>query len=64
MTDDEILQRLLALNLARAQAQPLANTALGLAGKLKKPGQKTATVDTTNEAVLSVAAELNPRVGK
>ena len=61
MTDDEILQRLLALNLARAEVKPVPDTALGLAGKLKKPGQQAVTVEAMNEAVLAEAAAQNPR---
>ncbi len=60
-TDEEILQRLLALNLARAEVKPAPDTALGLAGKLKKPGQQAVTVEAMNEAVLAEAAEQNPR---
>lgn len=42
-------------------ARPVTNTALGLAGLLKRPGQAAVSVDTMNEAVLATAAMLNPK---
>ena len=42
-------------------ARPLTNTALGLAGLLKRPGQKAASVEAMAEAVEASAAELNAR---
>jgi antitoxin PrlF len=41
-------------------ARPVTNTALGLAGLLKRPGQAAVSVDAMNEAVLATAAMLNP----
>ena len=42
--------------------RPVATTALGLAGLLRRPGQPPVTVEQMNEAVEQMAAELNPRV--
>ncbi len=42
-------------------ARPVTNTALGLAGLLKRPGQTAVSVDAMNEAVLATAAALNPK---
>jgi antitoxin PrlF len=44
------------------RAYPVATTALGLAGLLRRPGQPPVTVEQMNEAVEQTAAELNPRV--
>ena len=38
-------------------ARPLTNTALGLAGLMRRPGQKTISVEAMNEAIASVAAD-------
>lgn len=45
-------------------ARPVTNTALGLAGLLRRPGQKSVSVQAMNEAVQSTAAELNPHPPK
>ena len=42
-------------------ARPVTNTALGLAGLLRRPGQVAVSVEDMNEAVLATAAQLNPR---
>ena len=42
-------------------ARPLATTALGLAGLLKRPGRKPASLRDIDEAIEASAAELNPR---
>ncbi len=39
--------------------RPVAATALGLAGLLRRPGQPLVTVEQMNEAVEQMAAELN-----
>ena len=44
-------------------ARPVTNTALGLAGILRRPGQAAVTVDAMADAVEATAAELN-RSGK
>lgn len=43
-------------------ARPVTNTALGLAGMLKRPGQAAVSVEAMNEAVLATAAMLNPKL--
>ncbi len=40
-------------------ARPVNNTALGLAGLLRRPGQKAVSVEAMAEAVAATAAELN-----
>jgi antitoxin PrlF len=40
-------------------ARPVSTTALGLAGLLRQPGRKPATVEAMNEAIEQTAAELN-----
>jgi antitoxin PrlF len=42
-------------------ARPVTNTALGLAGLLRRPGLVAVSVEDMNEAVLATAAQLNPR---
>ncbi len=42
-------------------ARPLATTALGLAGRLRRPGRKPVSLRAINEAIAATAAELNPR---
>lgn len=42
------------------QARPVTKTALGLAGLLRKPGQKAVSVEAMANAVEVTAAELNP----
>lgn len=42
--------------------RPVATTALGLAGLLRRPGQPPVTVEQMNDAVEQMAAELNPRL--
>jgi AbrB family looped-hinge helix DNA binding protein len=42
--------------------RPVATTALGLAGLLRRPGQPPVTVEQINDAVEQRAAELNPRL--
>jgi antitoxin PrlF len=42
-------------------ARPVTNTALGLAGLLKRPGHAAVSIDEMNEAVLATAAALNPK---
>ena len=42
-------------------ARPVTNTALGLAGLLKRPGQGAVSVEEMNQAVLATAARLNPK---
>ena len=44
------------------RVRPVATTALGLAGLLRRPGQPPVTIEQMNEAVEQMAAELNPRV--
>ena len=40
-------------------ARPVATTALGLAGILKRPGRKPVSVEAMDEAIGRTAAELN-----
>lgn len=40
-------------------ARPVNNTALGLAGLLRRPGQQAMPLDAIDDAVLATAAELN-----
>mgnify|MGYP001500237248 CR=1 FL=1 len=40
-------------------ARPVATTALGLAGILRRPEQASVSVETMNEAIEHTAAELN-----
>lgn len=42
-------------------ARPVTNTALGLAGLLRRPGQPSVSVADMNDAVLATAAALNPK---
>ena len=42
-------------------ARPVATTALGLAGLLRRPGAKAVSLRAIDEAVQATAAELNPR---
>lgn len=42
-------------------ARPVATTALGLAGLLKRPGRKPVSLRAMNDAIEATAAELNPR---
>lgn len=42
-------------------ARPVTNTALGLAGLLRRSGQVAVSVEDMDEAVLATAAQLNPR---
>lgn len=44
-------------------ARPVTNTALGLAGLLRRPGQKAVSIEAMADAVEATAAELNPVVG-
>jgi antitoxin PrlF len=41
-------------------ARPVATTALGLAGLLRRPGAKAMSLRAIDEAVEATAAELNP----
>lgn len=41
-------------------ARPVTNTALGLAGLLRRPGQAPVSIEAMAEAVEATAAELNP----
>lgn len=41
--------------------RPVATTALGLAGLLRRPGRKPASLRAIDEAIEETAAELNPR---
>ena len=43
-------------------ARPVTNTALGLAGILRRPGQATVSVEAMADAVEATAAELNRSV--
>ena len=43
-------------------ARPVTNTALGLAGILRRPGQATESVEAMADAVEATAAELNRSV--
>jgi AbrB family looped-hinge helix DNA binding protein len=40
-------------------ARPVNNTALGLAGLLRRPGQQAVPLEAMDNAVLATAAELN-----
>jgi antitoxin PrlF len=40
-------------------ARPVTNTALGLAGLMRRPGQAAVSVEDMAEAVVATAAELN-----
>ena len=42
-------------------ARPVATTALGLAGLLRRPGRKPVSQRAIDDAIQSTAAELNPR---
>ena len=42
-------------------ARPLTNTALGLAGLLKRPGKATVSLKAMDQAVLDTAAELHSK---
>lgn len=42
-------------------ARPVATTALGLAGLLKRPGARPVSQRAIDDAIESTAAELNPR---
>ncbi len=45
-------------------ARPVNNTALGLAGVLRRPGQATVSLEDMDAAVQATAAELNAPVSK
>jgi antitoxin PrlF len=45
-------------------ARPVNNTALGLAGLLRRPGQKAVPLEAMDEAVQATAAELNAPAAK
>jgi hypothetical protein len=45
-------------------ARPVTNTALGLAGILRRPGQAAVSVEAMADAVEATAAELNASVSE